>query len=345
MERARIDNALLKDYGEILVGGATGANTGAAFSIDLSAANMFNLILNAPVVDMAFINAGPSGTMCSFTVILRQDSVGGRTISWPNTVLWDGGIPPALTTTPGRLDILSFMTPDGGRKWFGFMGQQNLTGLNLSTTLLWAWGAGVNGVLGMTDLLPRVVPAGVSADSWTVLAANITNSFGLKSDGTLWAWGNSGNYGLTGINTANNTIRSSPTQIGTNTNWASVGSGQANSFAIDTSGQLWAWGQGTSGQLGDNQIAVNRSSPIQIGTLTNWASVGVSSAGGGVFGAAVKTDGTLWGWGNNTYGKVGDNTVVSKSSPVQIGSLTNWTSKFTRSNQSFLAVSSGLILA
>jgi len=157
METARIDNALLKNYGEILVGGATGANTGAAFSIDLSAGNMFNLILNAPSVDMAFINAGPSGTMCSFTVILQQDSVGSRKISWPNTVLWDGGVTPALTTTPGRLDIFSFMTPDGGRKWFGFSSQQNITGLNLSTTLLWAWGSNTAGQIGVGDIAPRLI--------------------------------------------------------------------------------------------------------------------------------------------------------------------------------------------
>ena len=79
---------------------------------------------------------------------------------------------------------------------------------------------------------------------------------------------------------------------------------------------LWAWGYNNQGQLGQNDT-INRSSPVQVGSLTNWYFVDFCSA--------IKADGTLWAWGvNSPTGAVGDGTNVNRSSPVQIGSLTNW---------------------
>ena len=83
--------------------------------------------------------------------------------------------------------------------------------------------------------------------------------------------------------------------------------------------ELYAWGVNASGQLGDGTV-FNRSSPVQIGALTNWAQV----AAGYQHTASIKPDGTFWAWGNNGSGRLGDGTVVNRSSPVQIGALTNW---------------------
>jgi alpha-tubulin suppressor-like RCC1 family protein len=83
--------------------------------------------------------------------------------------------------------------------------------------------------------------------------------------------------------------------------------------------EIYAWGYNTLGRLGDGTVA-NRSSPIQIGALTNWAQVSASSS----HAASIKTDGTLWAWGANGNGQLGDGTVANRSSPVQIGALTNW---------------------
>jgi hypothetical protein len=87
-------------------------------------------------------------------------------------------------------------------------------------------------------------------------------------------------------------------------------------------GTLWTWGDNTTwGQLGDD-TTVSKSSPIQIGALTNWAQVD----GGYSHVAAVKTDGTMWTWGKQRLvGQLGDRHMIApKSSPVQIGALTNW---------------------
>jgi alpha-tubulin suppressor-like RCC1 family protein len=75
--------------------------------------------------------------------------------------------------------------------------------------------------------------------------------------------------------------------------------------------------------LGDGTVT-NRSSPVQIGALTNWR----QSDMGRYNTVAVKSDGTLWSWGRNNPGAVGDGTVTDRSSPVQIGSLTNWFEAF-----------------
>ena len=82
---------------------------------------------------------------------------------------------------------------------------------------------------------------------------------------------------------------------------------------------LQTWGYGDSGQLGDG-TTITKSSPIQIGSLTTWASI-ASGAGANY---ALKTDGTLWAWGGNSSGGLGQGNTTSRSSPVQIGALTTW---------------------
>ena len=85
---------------------------------------------------------------------------------------------------------------------------------------------------------------------------------------------------------------------------------------------LWTFGYNDHGQLGigTSGTVTNKSSPVRVGTLTNWAQV----AAGGTHTAAVKTDGSLWTCGYNNYGQLGDGTITWRSSPVQVGSLTNW---------------------
>ena len=95
-----------------------------------------------------------------------------------------------------------------------------------------------------------------------------------------------------------------------------------NGAVYDTSlahGGLWTWGNNENGELGDGTV-VNKSSPIQVGSLTNWSNI----AAGHYHTTAIKSDGTLWTWGYNAYGQLGDGTIVNKQSPIQVGNLTNW---------------------
>ena len=92
---------------------------------------------------------------------------------------------------------------------------------------------------------------------------------------------------------------------------------------------LWSWGNNSYGQLGLGDFT-HRSSPVQVGTLTNWSKI----AGGGNHSLAIKTDGTLWTWGYNRFGQLGLGDTTYRSSPVQVGALTNWSQIAGGSNHS-----------
>ncbi|OYU85387.1 MAG: hypothetical protein CFE24_02475 [Flavobacterium sp. BFFFF2] len=106
--------------------------------------------------------------------------------------------------------------------------------------------------------------------------------------------------------------------------WKSVSVGYTHALAIAANGTLWAWGGNNHGQLGIG-TNVNQTTPIQVGTDADWKTV---SAGSGPFAftLAQKNDGTLWAWGNNRYGQLGDGTFVNKSIPVQVNTDTDWKS-------------------
>jgi hypothetical protein len=135
----------------------------------------------------------------------------------------------------------------------------------------------------------------------------------------LYAWGQNAPEGRLGDNTRIN--RSSPVQVSNTVKWEQPAAGYGFAAALATDGTLWTWGQAGNGQLGGNNNFPTRSSPVQVGTLTNWGSL----AAGHEHCHAIKTDGTLWSWGKATdYGQLGDNTKISKSSPIQIGARTDW---------------------
>ena len=179
--------------------------------------------------------------------------------------------------------------------------------------ILWTCGYNVNGELGDNTATTKSSPVQTIAGgtNWKQVSCGANHMAAIKTDGTLWNWGG-GTSGQLGDNTA--TTKSSPVQtIAGGTNWKQVSCGNAHAAAIKTDGTLWCWGGGTSGQLGDS-TATSKSSPVQtIAGGTNWKQVSCGNS----FVAAVKTDGTLWTWGLGTSGQLGDNTITSKSSPVQ----------------------------
>ncbi len=207
---------------------------------------------------------------------------------------------------------------------------------------IWAWGVGTSGQLDNNEDGTRFSPTAIgAAHKWTTVSASTSHTVAYKTDGTIWAWG-LGNFGQLGQVTVT-TTRSSPVQIGTLTDWAlAVAAGESHSLATKTNGTIWAWGLGTSGQLGQAPSAVSRSSPVQIGTLTDWLSLG---RGLGLHTSSVKSDGTLWAWGAGTSGQVGDLTKVARSSPVQIGTLTSWSSVTLGGSHSLARKTDGTIWA
>jgi alpha-tubulin suppressor-like RCC1 family protein len=179
---------------------------------------------------------------------------------------------------------------------------------------LWSWGHNGDGQLGLNDRVARSSPAQIgSATTWAKAGpcAAITQS------GALWVWGRNGG-GELGQNDL--VFRSSPVQVGSLTHWQSFCSRQPfNQMVITTDNKLFAWGYNSIGCFGTNST-VDFSSPVQIGG-TDWAS-GTSSQNVSLF---VKTNKQLWAWGRNSNsGQLGLNDRINRSSPVQVGSDTDW---------------------
>jgi alpha-tubulin suppressor-like RCC1 family protein len=191
---------------------------------------------------------------------------------------------------------------------------------------LWAWGYNGYGSLGVGDITNRSSPIQVgSLKTWASIKANpalgyVGSSLATKTDGTLWAWG-ANNYGQLGLGDV--VSRSSPSQVGALTNWAQVSAGGGSIVGVKKDGTLWAWGRNNWGALGIGATG-RLSSPVQVGSLTNWSQVSVGGYRDDAFTLALKTDGTLWGWGYNRVGQLGIGNITDVSSPVQVGTLTSW---------------------
>lgn len=183
---------------------------------------------------------------------------------------------------------------------------------------LYGWGGDTYGNLGQSvSLQPKSSPVQIGALTGWISLSGTNQNLGVRQDGTLWGWGRN-NFGQLGDGTAIN--KSSPVQIGSDTNWYMVDTDyNSSTIALKTDGTLWSWGYNNYGQLGSGTTTA-RSSPVQVGALTNWETIAMGSH----FSMGVKTDGTLWTWGHNLYGTLADSTTVNKSSPIQIGTVANY---------------------
>ena len=155
----------------------------------------------------------------------------------------------------------------------------------------------------------------MSAQCWQSISAGENNSLAIRNDGTLWIWGSTM---LTNIGLVN-----TPTQVGTASNWTKISAGYGSaSYAIKADGTLWAWGWNTYGQIGIGNYSDFVTSLSQVGTANNWVSV----SAGTTHCLALKADGTIWTWGRNNYGQLGNNGNSNKNIPIQVGTANNWQS-------------------
>ena len=189
---------------------------------------------------------------------------------------------------------------------------------------LWSWGRNGNGQLGHGNTTSRSSPVQVgSSTTWAAVTKGIYNTnavLAVTNDGKLFAWG-SNPVGQLGLGDTDS--RSSPVQVGLLTNWKTPTTSSNSSGCTTTDGKLFTWGQSNFGQLGLGNVT-NYSSPVQVGALTNWATISITGGNAYAFTACVKTDGTLFTWGGNSQGTLGQNNTIYRSSPVQVGALTNW---------------------
>jgi alpha-tubulin suppressor-like RCC1 family protein len=143
----------------------------------------------------------------------------------------------------------------------------------------------------------------------------------LAPDGSLWAWGGA-RYELSG-SFSKPCHSEVPLRVGADTDWRSIGAESTFTIAIKTDGSLWGWGQNQAGELAQLHISASEASfipPTRIGTDADWLQI----AAGGTHCLALKTDGSLWSWGDNQCGQVGDGTTKTRSAVTRIGSDHDW---------------------
>jgi len=191
---------------------------------------------------------------------------------------------------------------------------------------LWGTGNNETGSLGDGTEVSRLVPTPSNAGGdWTALYTGESFSIGFRRDGTLWGWGYNGG-GQLGDGTKRD--RTAPVPVGVGSKWIAATAGWRHVLAIRdkgpygkmTRGQLWAWGTNYSGQLGIGETGGIRISPVRVGRSSDW----LAAAACLNHSLALKKNGTLWAWGENDWGQLGDGTTDSKDAPVQVGPDDDW---------------------
>jgi alpha-tubulin suppressor-like RCC1 family protein len=238
-------------------------------------------------------------------------------------------------------------TFSGGTDWKQVSAANFHTAAIKTNGTLWTWGNTALGRLGNAfgtgdTTVNRCTPVTTFAGGtdWKQASVNTNQTAAIKTDGTLWLWG-SNSYGQLGDNTTTNRSIPVTTFVGGN-NWKQVGGGGVHAAAIKTNGTLWTWGRNDDGQLGINLSGATTGRTTPVTTFaggTNWKQV---DCGGGNHTVAIKTDGTLWTWGRNGYGQLGDNTTINRSTPVTtFAGGTNWKQVAASVGSNTAAVTSG----
>ena len=226
--------------------------------------------------------------------------------------------------SPGQPKIFSTPQAIGTAKDWQVVsaGDGHSVGIKGTTApVLMSWGQNTLGQLGLGTTNPVSVPTQIviavgAGRVWSSLACSASYSLALRSDGVVFAWGDNNNGQLGQLGGASQL--STPTAITLLPVQAlSIAAGTSHAASIAQDNTLWMWGSNTSGQLGKGPSGTLTVYPFpaQMGT-DMWVAV----ACGGAHTLAVRlADQTLWAWGSNSDGQLGDGTTTDSISPKQIG--------------------------
>ena len=216
----------------------------------------------------------------------------------PSLFTWGNGENGRLGDNTNTNRLIPVTTFSGGTTWKQVSCGGKRTAAIKTDGSLWTWGFNNHGQLGVNDTTDRSTPVTTFAggNNWKQVSSGYIHTAAIKTDGSLWVWGNGVRLG-----TGDTTTRNTPvTTFAGGTNWKSLSGGSGHTAAIKTDGSLWTWGVNSSGQLGINNTATIVTAVTTFAGGTNWKSV----SGGGGHTAAIKTDGSLWIWGQGTSGQL-----------------------------------------
>jgi alpha-tubulin suppressor-like RCC1 family protein len=177
---------------------------------------------------------------------------------------------------------------------------------------VWAWGRNSTGALGDGTAEQRLLPVQViGLVGVKAVSAGVAHSVALKEDGSVWSWGNNGCGQL-----GNGTTVSSLTPVQATGLWGmtAISAGYCHTMALQQNKTVWTWGSNHAGQLGDGTTTF-RPTPLQVPGLTLVTSISASKLDASV---VTREDGSVWAWGINSYGQLGDGTTAGRSVPTKV---------------------------
>ncbi len=253
----------------------------------------------------------------------------GKVYSWGSN-LYGGLGNGTLTNTniPGQVLLLTDAIQISAGGWHSVALKADGT--------VWTWGWNIDGQIGDGTFTDRILPTMVPGLTNVIqVVAGTYHNLALKNDGTVWAWGDN----VSGqIGDGTTTDRTTPVQVSNLSGVSKIAAGRFFSLAIKNDGTVWTWGENLYGQLG-NGNTTDSHVPVQVsglnGITTNIVAVGAFHC------LIVKDDGTVWAWGRNTYGNLGDGTTTHRSTPVQTTGITDVVGMAAGTNFSLLYKADG----
>lgn len=278
-------------------------------------------------------------------VLTRQIAVGGELTYFvlrEDDTLWAWGDGGYGSLGQGNTNTQNSPTQIGSAEWSKFSARTLGTIAAIKTNgTLWMWGSNGQGQLGLNDIAQRNSPVQVGSATWNDVSTSAGGRFtlGVRSNGTLWAWGDNDD-GQLGQGTQTNRILV-PTQVGSDSTWVSASAGGYASFAIKSDGTLWSWGYDYFGALGRGTPDDWNLDIGQVGSDDDWSYL--NAGGSETF--AIKQDGSLWGWGYNFYGALGLGDTNSRYQPTRIGTDNDWVGVWGFNQSTFALKSNGTLWA
>jgi alpha-tubulin suppressor-like RCC1 family protein len=197
---------------------------------------------------------------------------------------------------------------------------------------LWCWGNNTYGQLGRNEtgsgMYGEAEPVSVSPGGWQDISLGLSHGCGVRGDGTLWCWGDNSvgqlgvGFGNAPINENGHEIYPSPVAVDENNDWSNIECGAAHCCATKVEGSLWCWGNSLSGAVGIGLEGAFVPTPTQVGQSTGWSKMSL----GADHSCAVRSDKTLWCWGNGQLGRLGHgiDTEDNATVPELVDGTANW---------------------
>jgi alpha-tubulin suppressor-like RCC1 family protein len=216
---------------------------------------------------------------------------------------------PARLATPAGFDEIT-------------AGENHTCGLEHGTAAIWCWGYNASGQLGLGDVTARAVPTRLPMPARAIaVAAGYNHTCAIAADRSLWCWGDNteGQLGRSDAQGAPNAL--SPARVGANADWLGVSGGQGHTCAIEAPGSMWCWGRNTRSETGADPSTIQLRTPTRTGAFVDWKSLDVGQDAS----CAIRSDGSLWCWGDNQFGQLGSApSSMAVVGPAQVGASADW---------------------